>query len=211
MNSTLTRSAALSAALIASLGLSACFMPPNSLAASTPADSAPSAETEEAAAEPAAAEPTTSSAAAAAAAAEQGTRDNPWRAGDELVTDEWELVVGATNLDANAVVADGNMFNDPPEPGFQYIQVPLSVTYVGDESASTMEIQVAYVAASGETYEAWDASVAVPDDNQMQELYSGGSASFNEYLMVPSEGIADGLLRVEVGMIGGAQGFVTLD
>lgn len=209
MNSTLTRSAAMSAALIASLGLSACFMPPSPAAAPS-GDTAPSAEVEEAAVEPPTAEPAASSE-AAEPPAEQGTRDNPWRAGDQLVTDEWELVVGATNLDANAIVAEGNMFNDPPEAGFQYIQVPLSVTYVGDESASTMEIQVAYVAASGETYEAWDASVAVPDDNQMQELYSGGTASFNEYLMVPSEGIADGLLRVEVGMIGGAQGFVTLD
>lgn len=205
MNSTLNRSVALGATLLASLSLTACFMPPTSLA-----ESAPSAEAEEAAAEPVAAEPATSSA-VAEPPAEHGTRESPWRAGDQLVTDEWELVVGATNLDANAIVADGNMFNDPPEPGFQYIQVPLTATYVGDASASTMEIQVAYVAASGETYESWDASVAVPDDNQMQELYTGGTASFNEYLMVPADGIADGLLRVEVGLIGGAQGFVTLD
>lgn len=210
MNSTITRSAAAVAALVASLTLSACFTPPTvtAEAQSDTAAAAPDDATAEQAAEPDSAP--ASSAPAAPPAAEEGTRDNPWRAGEQLVTDDWELVVGATNLDANGVVADGNMFNDPPEDGFQYIQVPLSVTYVGDDSASTMEIQVAYVSASGETYESWDALVAVPDDNQSQELYTGGTAEFNEYLMVPSEGIADGLLRVEVGLIGGAQGFVSL-
>lgn len=215
MHSTISRSVALSAALITAFSLSACAAAsdpaerPKPAADTYVADGGAEADDAGTRDEPAEREPAESEE-PSEPVAEQGSRENPWKAGDQLITDDWELVIGATNLDANDVVAEGNMFNDPPEAGFQYIQVPISVTYVGDESGSTMEIQVAYVAASGETYESWDAMAAVPDDNQMQELYSGGTASFNEYLMVPSEGIADGLLRVEVGMIGGAQGFVTL-
>lgn len=210
MNSTITRSAATAAALVASLGLSACFVPPSVTAGPEAATPAAAAESPVATEPPASDTTAPSSDPVAPPAAEEGTRENPWQAGEQLVTQDWELVIDATNLDANGIVAEGNMFNGAPNAGFQYIQVPVSVTYVGEDSGTTMEIQIAYVSASGETYEAWDASVAVPDDNQMQELYTGGTANFSEYLMVPSDGITDGLLRVEVGLIGGAQGFVTL-
>lgn len=211
MTSTIARSGAAVAVLLAGLGLSACVaLPPSVSAEPTPTAPSSAAQSETEAPEADEPAPTASSEPASPPEAEQGTRENPWLAGEELTTDEWQLVIGATNLDANAAVAEGNMFNDPPEAGHQYIQVPVTVTYLGDDSATTLDIQIAYVSASGETYESWDALVAVPDDNQGQELYTGGTATFSEYLMVPSDAVAEGLLRVEVGLIGGAQGWVTL-
>lgn len=207
---TTIRNAFITAALLVTVGLSGCVALPPSTSVTQPASSEPATEAEPESEPGSEVAPSATPTGVDPPAAEQGSRDNPWHPGDQLFTDDWELVVGATNLDANAIVADGNMFNDVPEPGFQYIQVPVSVTYVGAESSSTFDIQVAYVSASGETYESWDVLVAVPDDNDGQELYTGGTASFSEYLMVPSDGVADGLLRLQVGTFGGAEGWVTL-
>lgn len=140
----------------------------------------------------------------------QGTRENPYPAGSTLSTADWTVTVGATNLNANEIVAAGNMFNDPPPEGMQFIQVPLNVTYTGAESDTTMAVSVTYVAATGETYNSYDVLASVPDGNPYTELYSGGTAAFNEYIAIPSAAADQGVLRVTLGLFLGDDAFVTL-
>ena len=199
-------------AVVATVSLAACVPLPPEVPAEAPSvaaepDPATTAEPSDVGAAPSAAsdEPQPGP-----AAGEDGSRDNPFLAGEQLESDEWSIVVGPTDLDANEEVAAGNMFNEPPAAGHQYIRVPITVSYRGTEAATTMDVGIAYVAESGETYETYDTSVSADDSNPYQELYEGGTASYYEYLMVPSEGIEDGLIRVTAGLFDGAEAFVAL-
>lgn len=180
------------------------------LTACTPTPASAPAASEQAATETQAAEqPAAETAAAEEPAAADGTRDNPLPAGSTIEGGTWSVVVGATVLDANAAVTEANQFNQPPADGQTYISVPIQATYTGDESAYTAEIQVAYVTASGETIDATSATVVTDDSMGLDELYNGGQASYSQYLMVPTDGLADGLIRVRPGFLDGEK-FVAL-
>lgn len=187
------------------LTLTGCVMPPTVTASTASSAPAAPASTQ---AEPAAATPTPEP----EPAAEVGSRENPFPAGTPLVSDEWEGVVGPTNLDASAAVAEGNMFNDPAPEGLVYIGIPITATYTGADEANSMQISLEYVTASGEVIDSTTHSsfVSADDTNPMQDLFTGGTVSFTEYLLVPAEGVDQGLIRATFGWINGAEGFVTL-
>lgn len=200
---TMNKYPAVAAAALAVAALTGCIPMPSQPVQTTSAEPATTD-----AAQPAASQaPATSTAPPPAA---QGTRDNPYPAGSTLSTTEWDVTIGATNLNANEIVAAGNMFNDAPPAGQQFIQVPVNVVYNGADSAYTMDVSVTYVAASGETYDTYDVIASVPDSNPYTELYAGGTAGYYEYIAVPSEAIDQGVLRVTIGLIMGDDAFVTL-
>lgn len=180
---------ALAAAAVA-LTLTACSPTPPS----APAASEQTAETETTEA------PASEEAAEEEPAGADGSRDNPLPAGSTIEGQTWTVTVGPTVLDATEAVAAGQ-YNDPAPEGQVYISVPVQATYIGDESGYTAEVQIAYVSASGETYDATSALVVADDTAGMEELYNGGEAAWSQYLLVPTEGLTDGLIRVRPGFL----------
>lgn len=133
-----------------------------------------------------------------------GSRDQPIPQGQVVSLDDglngvWEITVGPSLLNANALVAEENMFNDAPPEGFQYALLPVKATYLGDETGDPgWDLDFAFVSSSGTTHKEFDISVVAPNDlSNSNELYKGGSAEGNIVIAVPSEDIESGTWRVE--------------
>lgn len=127
---------------------------------------------------------------------EPGTRDNPIPVGQVVTNMDWEIALG-TPREANAEVTAENQFNDKPEAGREFWIVPVTATYIGDESGSTMfGVRVSFVGSDNRTYA--DSCGVIPDSlNDVGELYKGGVAKGNACVAVPAG--ADGLWAVTTG------------
>ncbi len=139
----------------------------------------------------------------APADSELGTRANPAPAGSTIEigdfgSTEWEVTLGEAVLNANKVIANENQFNDAPEPGFQYLLVPVTYTYLGDDSATPwIDVTIEFVSAAGTTHTTSDAFVVEPDGvHDINELYTGASATGNIVIMVPSDDVEAGTWSV---------------
>tara|TARA_R110002051_G_scaffold314728_1_gene392131 strand:+ start:3639 stop:4478 length:840 start_codon:yes stop_codon:yes gene_type:complete len=132
---------------------------------------------------------------------EEGTRANPAAAGSAIeISDNsgpiWQIQLGEATLDAGAVVAAENQFNDPADAGFQYIMVPVTYTYVGTESGTPwLDVTLEFVSAAGTTHT--NAYVVIPDDyTDINEMYNGASATGNVVIMAPSTDIEQGTFTI---------------
>lgn len=140
----------------------------------------------------------------AAAEEQSSTRDNPLPLGTEVKSREWSVVVSSVTFDATDAVLAENMFNDPPQPGTEYIIVNYSVTYTGNDpnGQSPIFVGVNYVTADGVTIDGTESLVVAPQEiDRLTTLYNGGSVSGNIVLQVPSATAQDGVLAVEPGLI----------
>jgi len=163
-------------------------------------ESAPSSEssTEDNAADETAADDTTDTEAAV------GTRENPAPAGDPIEVLTWDgkpeytVTLGAITLDGNAQVAAAGEFNDVPEAGMQYIIVPVTYTYTGDESGTPwIDVSIEFVSAAGTTHGPYEVVAMLPNaTTDVSELYPGGTGSGDMALMVPSADITSGTLAL---------------
>lgn len=136
-------------------------------------------------------------------AAKVGTRENPAPAGSTVVLSDnsgeiYKIAFGAATLDAGAVIAAENMFNEPADAGFQYILVPITFTYVGNETGTPwVDVSFAFVSAAGTTHDGTSSLAVAPQPiMDINELYPGASATGNLVLMVPSADIEKGALTV---------------
>ena len=91
------------------------------------------------------------------------------------------------------------MFNDPPEPGFQYAIANVTCTYKGEGSEYVTSYPVAFVDEDGNVTRVSDRSVVTPDMID-GEVYAGGSVTGNVALHI-QEG-KPGVLRIELGYFG---------
>lgn len=134
-----------------------------------------------------------------------GTRANPAEPGvDTLTFSEqgdavWEVSLGAATLDAWPVVQAENQFNDPPQEGFQYVLLPVTATYRGDDTGLPwIEIDVSFVAPDGRSFDR--ASAVVPDSlTDVAELYEGGTGTGNVLFEVPADQIDGATWAVKAG------------
>lgn len=136
-------------------------------------------------------------------AAEVGTRENPAPAGSTVVLSDisgeiYEITFGTATLDAGAIIAAENMFNDPADEGFQYILVPVTFKYVGEETGTPwLDVTFEFVSAAGTTHDGTTGIVVAPQPiTDINELYPDASATGNVVLMVPSADIEKGALTV---------------
>ncbi len=130
---------------------------------------------------------------------ELGTRGNPAPLGTTIVTtvggaDQYEITLGASTLDANAIIAAENQFNEAPAAGLQYAIIPITVTYTGDATGTPwMDLNVEFVSAAGTTHTTTDALVAGPAPlSDINELYPGGSGTGNVVIAIPTADAANG-------------------
>ena len=130
---------------------------------------------------------------------ELGSRENPAAIGQMLSNDDWDVTVNSFNPNASADVAAENMFNDPPEPGFQYAIANVTFTYKGEGSEYVSSYPVAFVDEDGNVTRVSDRPVVAPDMID-GEAYAGGSVTGNVALHIP-EG-KPGVLRIELGYFG---------
>ncbi|MBX3098006.1 MAG: DUF4190 domain-containing protein [Salinibacterium sp.] len=139
--------------------------------------------------------------AAEAPPAKEGTRANPAPAGSVIeISDNsgpiWQVQLGTANLDAGDIVAAENQFNEPADEGFQYIIVPVTYTYVGDESGTPwIDVTIEYVSAAGTTHT--NAYVVIPNNaTAINEMYNGATATGNIVIMAPSADIEKGTFTI---------------
>ena len=135
--------------------------------------------------------------------AELGSRENPLPIETSVTLDDgmgskWEVTLGAPSLEANDIIAAENMFNEGPPEGFQFALLPVSATYLGEETGmAAWDLDFAFVSAAGTTHKPFDVSVVIPDDlGSLNELYNGGVAEGNIAIAIPSEAANQGTWRI---------------
>ena len=130
-----------------------------------------------------------------------GTRSNPAPAGSTAKIGNYTVSLGATNLDASAIVAAENQFNDPPAEGRQFVLVRITATYNGEETGSLLwDLDFKFVGSAGNTFGSGtdDDCGVIPDEVYEQgELYPGATAEANVCASVPSEQVQGGTWVVE--------------
>lgn len=135
-------------------------------------------------------------------AAEIGTRKNPAPYKDNTVTlfnsgvEEWEVGITKVNLNANKVIANENMFNEPPAKGNVYVMATVDATYLGDESGLPwIDLDFQFVSADGRSFD--EASVVQPDSlSDVADLYEGASGNGNVVFEVPSKDVDKGTIAI---------------
>lgn len=159
-------------------------------------------ELEEGEGEPAGTEPAASDAEEAPAGAVGTTRDNPAQPGTDAVEISTEggtmaVTLGNVDWDADAKIAEANMFNEEAPEGEVYILLPVTVKYTGPDSITPwLELTVSYIAADGRSYD--EASVVVENDFlDVGDLYDGGTAEGQMAFLIPEDAVGAGVFSVE--------------
>jgi hypothetical protein len=138
-------------------------------------------------------------------ASDAGTRGNPHPIGSVIESDDWRVVINSVTMAATDAVIAANSFNEPPAEGSEYIVVNYSATYIGDDPNGQMPafVSVEYVTADGKTVSGLDKIVIAADAmDTTSALYTGGTATGNEAIEVPTATAGQGVLAVRPGMLG---------
>jgi hypothetical protein len=141
---------------------------------------------------------------AEAPAAKAGTRENPHPVGSVIESKDWRVVVNTVTLAATDAVVAANQFNKPPAAGSEYVMVNYSATYIGDDPDGQMPafVSIEYVTADGKTVNGLDKFVVAPEPiDTTSTLYTGGTATGNKAIEVPTATAGQGVLAVRPGML----------
>jgi hypothetical protein len=133
-------------------------------------------------------------------AAEPGSYDEPFAAGTKLKSDDWEITLSKTSLNANKDIAHENMYNDKPKKGSVYVMTNVAVKHLGSEAASpNYDLTINYVGADGNTYDV--TSVVLPHDlSEVNEMHKGARANGNVAFEVPTKDVKGGMFSVSDGV-----------
>lgn len=130
-----------------------------------------------------------------------GGVDNPAAPGDTVTftdydgVDQWQVVVGAPNLDATADVLAADEYNAQPEAGAAYVVVPMTVTYLGEDTDLPYMLFTALVTQDGEEYD--QSYVTYPGSiYQAPELAAGETAEVNLVFEVPADEVPGSVLLI---------------
>jgi hypothetical protein len=105
-------------------------------------------------------------------------RDAPATVGETVTTSAWEVTLLETVRGAQAaeLIEQANQFNDPPEPGTEYVLVRLRVRAIGSENPDTpRSVDSLAVKITGEQNVVYETpSVVEPEPALGGEIYVGG-------------------------------------
>lgn len=134
---------------------------------------------------------------------EAGTRENPLPLGTAIQLSSggevtYEIIPGASTLNANDLIAAENEFNEAAPAGSQYAMLPLALTYVGTETGNPfIDFQVSFIGADNNTYESFDTFVVGPSPiTDINELFPGAQASGNVVIAIPTEAAEQGVWSI---------------
>jgi hypothetical protein len=149
--------------------------------------------------------------ATASPSADAGTRDNPTPIGTPAdIGDGWTLTVNQVTLDATALVAGENSFNDPPPEGSVYVMVNITTAYNGPEDKALDFFTVSGVTSSNVELNSYDSFVVPPDSyDSLAEVFAGGSKSGNIVFTVPAAEVQSLVLYTSAGFGGDDVYFAT--
>ncbi|TFV65318.1 UNVERIFIED_ORG: DUF4190 domain-containing protein [Bacillus sp. AZ43] len=110
---------------------------------------------------------------------------------------DYEVIVDAVELDANATVAAANDFNEPPAG--QYVITQLTVTYTGtDEGMPGWDLTAVFHGTDNRQYSDTECSAVLPDDAMdAPTLNPGGVDTFQFCMDVAPTAIPGGQLTIE--------------
>jgi Domain of unknown function (DUF4190) len=110
---------------------------------------------------------------------------------------DYEVTVDAVELNADAIVAGANDFNEPPAG--QYVIAQLSVTYTGGEEGTPgWDLTAVFHGSDARQYSDGECSAVLPDDPmEAPTLNTGGSDTFQFCMDVPAAAIQGGRLSIE--------------
>jgi hypothetical protein len=116
--------------------------------------------------------------------------------GEATTIGEYSVNVSAVNLDADAVIAKANPFNDKAEG--QYVLVDLSVVYNGEEEGDAwLDLSPELVGADARIYStASSMAVAPKPATDVPTLTKGGKGVYQVVFDVPAEAVTDAKIRV---------------
>lgn len=131
------------------------------------------------------------------AGADVGTRANPAPLGSEIVGDDWTVVINSVTF--GAAVKHGTA-----DEGHEFVLVNLSATYTGDDAngeSPLMDVDVDIVTADGTT---GPLTIALVDNAfpWTDDLFTGGTATGDEVLSIPSDKQEGAVLAVTTGLFG---------
>lgn len=136
-------------------------------------------------------------------ASNAGSREEPLPIGSKISTKDWAVTVNSVTLNANDQVANENTFNDPPEPGMQYMLVNVTADYLGnDPQGATPWVSVKYLKSDGTTLDSSDSLAVAPESfENLETVYEGASVTGNFAIQVPSDSVTDGVLAVDTDIL----------
>ena len=113
--------------------------------------------------------------------------------------DHWEVSVLSLNDDAWKIIRTENSFNDPPEPGNQFVMVTVRMKYLGPDSVTLLgDYRFRALGNSGVVYSPFRQSCGViPDDLPIQELFTGGQVEGNVCWQVASSDVESLVMFIE--------------
>lgn len=131
--------------------------------------------------------------------AEYGSHENPADIGAEAAMSEWTVTITDVDTDATDRILDAHEWNDPPEPGHQYVLWEVGATYTGDESGTIHpSVSWAVVGGKGNTFDFGDRCGIPPDPLvSTSETFPGGSVSGTVCVSVPSDQMEGATIMVE--------------
>ncbi|WP_167758851.1 S-layer homology domain-containing protein [Thermaerobacter sp. FW80] len=127
-----------------------------------------------------------------------GSPKNPAPIGTEFpVGDKWMVKILSIDPDAWPEISEESMFNDPPDPGYQYVMARVRVTYVGtDSSGSFIDVHFDYLDAN--SVRATDSCGVIPDPllGGFETILPGYAKEGNVCWSVASDAVRGGIIAV---------------
>lgn len=114
---------------------------------------------------------------------------------DHAGNDEWVVTVGEPLLDATEAVLAAASYNPEPPEGSQYLVVPLTITYLGEERRLPVSVMGTLITPAGEGHRLhW----AMYGDSiyDGEELGTGDSAEVSAIFLVPSADVPGSILEL---------------
>lgn len=141
-------------------------------------------------------------------AGDLGSRTRPAPLGTTIELREgdtplYEVTLGDVTLDANSVIEAANGSRAELPETHQWALVPVSLTYVGEETGMpAIDLDVEFVSPAGTSHTLYDFSAFAPGPTltDINELYPGGSATANVIVAIPIKDAANGTWAVSTLM-----------
>jgi hypothetical protein len=132
--------------------------------------------------------------------AELGTRENPIPIGigqKAKIGSNWEITILEIVPDAWSIIEAENMFNEPPEEGYQYVMAKVQVSYIGEESGTPwVDLSLRYLGSDGNSYSE-GVGVVPKAFSDIGEQFPGATAEGNVGWAVPADAVSGGKIIVE--------------
>ena len=110
----------------------------------------------------------------------------------------YDVAFGPAVLDGSAAVRESTRYYRDPDPGFQYLLVPMQFTYRGTTTGTPrIDLGISFLASDGRTYEGTSSAVDTPAPiANIVKAAPGAPKNAQIVIMVPSKDVAAGSIII---------------